>query len=457
MNLLLLCLTADLFIEMGYFVKMGLTIVTLYDFSLYYLFFFCVIDYIIKPFKISPLFYGLICLYLLPLCGLLLFPSDILIADSYRVTWDDVIFNGARPVHPEVTNLVIKDTFKFFFSAFIVQYMYHKFFGDDYKLLIVRFSRIITVFLIIGILEYIKNFTGGISEWASFTELFFGTTPSTVYESRLRGDLYELNLFTKEASHYAYTLFIAMIILLAKNIIVGKKSGFSFSIIICIILMMLSTSFSIVLFLPAFGVIYLLYRWCVFKPSSMRYEKILLFISVILGGSSFIAFILANEDGFVMGRIVLLFENIDLLFDINNNITFGDDSTYVRVMSVLQTFYAYLNRPLFGFSLGSMACHGATAMMISGIGIIGVFFWTKYYFYTSPLYVENRVSQYKFHYLLVIIVYFLINSLNSISLRPFYDSTVMAFVICLCSLFKSFTKQKKNYGECINYNNSSNI
>jgi len=436
MCLLLLCVTSDLFIGMGFFVMIGKTIITHYDFCLYILFLYCLTKCLRKPIKLNRTYCILHFLYLLPLFLLIIFPSKALVADAYRVTWDEIVFDGLSPVHPAITNGVLKFTLKFLISSFIVLYLYNNFSKEKCMQFIIYLSKIINYFLFLGIIECIvKNLFGNIELWGNITEFFFGSTPSTVYEARLRGGTYELNLFSKEASHYAYTLFLSMIILFARNIFIGNKSGVNFSLLLCVALMILSTSFSVVLFLASFFVLFLLYRWGVLRPSTQKYEKLVLIAVSVFGFSGFMSFIIANDDGFVFGRLSNFIENWQVFFDINNTVTFGDGSTYVRIMSILQTFAAFLDRPFFGFSIGSVFCHGSTAMLFAGIGLIGVIFWTKFYFYT--FYLSKRLFYHKRLYLAAIIVYFGVNTFNSLSLRPFYDMTLITIVICYYFILSS--------------------
>lgn len=443
-NLLLLCATTDLFIEMGFFLKKGETYITFYECSFYTLFLYCFFDYLQNPFNLNKNIVRLNLLYIIPVILLILFPSNIKIADSYRVTWDEVLFEGRSLVHPTITNLVIKTTAKFIFSSFIALYLYTKYKIDNYKVFIHRFSHIINIFLIMGILEFVKNYVGGIEIWGKTTEFLFGTTPSTVYESRQRGDAYELNLFTREASHYAYTLFLCIVIKMGKNVFT-KRRALSPTIIVCAALMLLSTSFSTILFLIAFFFLYLLYRWGIQKPKQIRFEKFFLIVGILGGFSSVMAYLAQHDDGFVIGRLLNFVENWEALLDIDGQMLMDDNSTFVRVLSVLQTFKAFFYRPFFGFSLGSVGCHGATAMLFSGIGIIGVYYWTKFYFYTNTLY--KGMNPQKELYAFAIFLYFLINSLNSLNLRPFYDTTLLLVIISYTFLFSDYVNKKRaSYG-----------
>lgn len=438
-NLFLLCLMTDLFVEAGFVITIGSTIVPYYDYCAYILFFVCLTQYIKSPSALPPILKKLNFCYIFPLFLIVVFPSEAWVADGRTVLWDEVFLEGRRPVHPTVTILVLKTTLKFIFSSFIAFWVYRNYVVSDYKHILIKASRLINVFLCIGLFEYVfKNFLGGNIIWGDFAESVLGTSSSTAFEGRLRGATYELTLFTKEASHYSYALFLCLIIKFGKNILIRKKDGVSFSMLVCVILMSLSTSFSTVLFLFAFVSLFLLHRWGIQRPKKMHLEK-LFFVAMLFVGSGGVMAYIANADGAIWGRLSNMFDNWETFVDIENQDAMGDNSTFVRILSVLQTFVAFSTRPLFGLSLNAAVCHGATAMLFSGIGLIGVFCWTKYYYYTTPLY--QMVSPSKYLYFVCVIIYLLVNLLNSLDLRPFYDTTLLTIIVSFNFIFSSYTRK----------------
>ncbi|MBP5724833.1 MAG: hypothetical protein J6X18_14825, partial [Bacteroidales bacterium] len=108
--------------------------------------------------------------------------------------------------------------------------------------------------------------------WGDLSLAFWGQTDSTIHAGRLRGVFYESCLFTKEASHYAYSLFIVSLIRFADNIVNNKQKIIDHWIVTCFALMFLSTSFASVNMLLSFVVIYLSYRWGVLRPNNMKLE-----------------------------------------------------------------------------------------------------------------------------------------------------------------------------------------
>ena len=234
---------------------------------------------------------------------------------------------------------------------------------------------------------------------------------------------------------------------MATNIWRGRKNGVDKFTIIILVLMLLSTSFSMVMFVAAFMAIFLLYRWTVLCPSTMKREITALTLVVFLGSSLVMAVLVANSEGFVAGRLLNLTSNLGDFFNMDADgkysSSLGDFSAFVRIYSTIMTLNAFFSRPLFGLSLGAAYCHGATAMLLSGIGIVGMFFLIKFYFYAVPYYKWFNIKS--LSYAIGIFIYFFINMLNSLELRPFCNTTLIAVAICFSVVFSQQSpKLKKN-------------
>lgn len=438
-NLIVLCVITEIFIEMGFVFSVG-TSTFFYSALIEDVIVIYSLFHIPSIRKRTDKTWGiLIICYFVPVVLLALFPSNELVTPS-GVRWDDVVFEGESLTRPVVNGTVLKMTTKFSIYTVMAIYANATFTTHHYQRILHKLSIGMKFFLILGIAEFvIKNILDGNTIWGHTLETLFGTSEFTVYEARLRGGTYELNLFTKEASHYAYALFLMPIIILADNLIQGKKNGISLSIFICIILSLISTSFSTLLFVFAFFYIFLLYRWGIQKPKTMKIEKILLTIGIIVVLSFTTIILTMYSDGFVTGRLLNLTENFsdfattDVQYRGNDS---GDSSTQIRTLSIIQTLLTFLSRPVFGVSLMSTSSHGATSLLLEGIGIVGVYFWTRCYFFLCPL--KQVLTPQKTLFLLSIIIFFCVNLLNSLVLRPFYELTAYTMAICFIFIFSPF-------------------
>jgi hypothetical protein len=382
----------------------------------------------------------------LPVILLGIYPCSVLIANGVDGIWDDIIHGEISASTPAFTGNVSRYTSRFVYATFIAMVVFKRFSINDYKNYLFGLSKVINVFLVVGIVEFLFKMVLGLKKtWGVMMETMLGFSESTVYDAELRGDSYGINLFTRESSHFAFTLLLCLIINMAINICKGRKNGINRYTFVILVLMLLSTSFSMVLFLAAFITIFLLYRWTVLCPPSMKREILTLIIVILSCSSLLVAVIVENSDGFVAGRLLNLTSNIGDFFNMDADgkysSSLGDFSAFARIYSVVMTLSAFVARPLFGISLGAAYCHGATAMLLSGIGIVGVFFLLRFYFYGLPY--QKCFQAKKATYSIAVFVYFFVNLFNSLELKPFCNTTLIAVSICFCVIFSCQNKKLK--------------
>lgn len=440
-NFLIFCTVTDIFFEAGYFIKMDETHLMLFsEYVQNVTVFYCFFYFISNRFSLSRDYLLLNLSYIIPILFLILFPSDVLIADGvYNGIWDDVLTGEGAAVPPSVNGSVITYTRRFIYATFIAVTVYENFGYDDYKYFLINLSKIVKFFLLLGLLEVlVRNVLGYGLLWGQFLESILGYTESTyIYDDYSRGDDggIGLALFTREASHYAFSLLLCLIINFAGNLFKDCNKRFDLFTAICIFLMLLSTSFSTILFLSTFVVLYLIYRWTILCPSTMKKEILFVSLFIFVGSSIFVSVLSGHSDGFVTGRLLNFYDQFGDFFDVEGlyDESLGDSSTFVRIYSVIMTVIAFLSRPLFGLSLGAAYCHGATAMLLSGIGIFGMCYFVKFYFYDKSFNILFKVRNIPF--IAAIFLYFLINMLNSLELRPFCNTTLIAIALCFSVIY----------------------
>lgn len=393
-NMVVFAAVLQIFFGKGFIIKIGESVLALENLP-----FLILAAYSITNFKFDMAkqtqknMLALLCCYCLSIILLVIFPSDAWVATG-NVQWDDIIFNGVKPLHPTINSYVIQTTIKFISCLFIYLFIYNYWKTSDYKKFISKLSHIANYFLILGLVEFaIKNYFGLNETWGDLCRAFFGDAKNTVYAGRLRGFFYESNLFTREASHYAYSLFCVAIIKFADNIVNNRNKKIDNWIFLCFVLMLLSTSFLSVSTITTFILVFISYRWGVLRPITMKAEMIVLGILILaLFLSSFaLSF---SENNFIGNRLNILINNFSayFTFDISfNNIgTDGDSSTFIRILSIMQTFKLFLERPFFGYSLGTLTSHGSAATFLSHIGVVGFVCWLNYYMLKNPLFKEIK-------------------------------------------------------------------
>ena len=111
------------------------------------------------------------------------------------------------------------------------------------------------------------------------------------------------------------------------------------------------------------------------------------------------------------------------------------------MLSVFETLKLIIYRPIFGFGTGAVTSHGSSSMLLAGVGILGMLFWFKVVFYGKISGFNNKYL-YKSGYLGVISIWFMINMLNSMGLRPFYEMSALILVLVFRNLFGEKVNEK---------------
>lgn len=376
-----------------------------------------------------------------------LFPSDAQVA-SIEGSWDDILVKGAAFSNPRISGFVIQQTFQLVCAVFVVLACYNNFENKDFLLLLQKFSLLIKfvfcIFFVELLLKYLFQFEG----WGEIVKAFFGLSDSTSVIARSRGFGIELTGLTKEASHHAYSLFVSLLILWANRKLSDAKNDFW--IILGAVFLFLSMSFSAVLFGIGLGGIFLLYRWNGLKVKQRRREQLVLglaFLGVLLMLIQGIVYL--DSEGFFSRRILSLVEEFTVL----SNDTWQQEtealewSNRVRLLSVFMSIKAFVSRPVFGYGLGSITCHGSTVMMLSGVGLIGIAIWVRFFFSN----IRNRFSFInKGYFRMSVILFLAINMLNSLALRPFYEFHTFFIAIS----FVVFYSKQISLNDDFNYNTS---
>ena len=82
----------------------------------------------------------------------------------------------------------------------------------------------------------------------------------------------------------------------------------------------------------------------------------------------------AGDSYFVTRSISFLEDFYDIVI-LNYNI--AGYSNVARLVSIVETFKDFLNRPVFGLGIGVQMAHDMTVSMLSDFGILGVILWVK--------------------------------------------------------------------------------
>lgn len=323
---------------------------------------------------------------------------------------------------------------------------------EDYCFLINKTAFYCKLVLLYGILEAIVTYIFKSSICRSVIDIVFGRGRSTFSTLILRENGFMLQGFTREASHYAFSLFISIIIIYTSNKLKFKRGYFWY--ITYVLISILSFSLSPVLYFGGLLILLALIKIKMNPQDAMK--KLLKLLYGFLGvglilclGYYIIELTYQNSDNYLVERLGDFFSSIKIIGGNYGMSLFSNyqyrSSNMIRLYSIVNTFKLLMNRPLFGFGIGTITCHGSTAMFLGDVGILGLYMWYKF-----VSYVPDRGCFSKIDYLLyriTIIVYIVINIFSSKYLIPFNSVVVIIYIVCAKYLFGNqcnLVKRKEN-------------
>ena len=443
LNMTLLTVFLELYVEMGYFINIKGTLISYRTIGEMFLLFISILSLVkLHKIKINKNVFFLICIIIIGIINLILIPAKVKTANG-NISWDDFIM-GQSFEYINFNFFVVQEALQMIVFIINVLAIYNIFEKEDYKEMLIKFSRIIKIILIFGLVEFVIKYILHSNIYNEISNIIFGKAEASVLVLKERGTGYILQGFTTEASHYAYVLMVSTIILFASNQMTNKEKKW---IGICIFLMCTSMSFSSILFVFGLSVIYILYRISNTKTNKIKIIKIFLIFLIILIMMGIVIFNFSNifnnlsENNFLQRRLKSLIQEIELIF--NGEWTTSTESlewsNRVRLVSSFETLRLIKYRPLFGLGIASVTSHGSTTMLLAGIGVLGSYFWTKYIFFSLK---NNLCNVNRIYYDLAIVTWFLINMLNSMGLRPFYELSSVFLMEAFIIIFSSNIKIK---------------
>ena len=441
-NLFVFTLFCEMYIEIGYAIQIG-GFINYRTIAEFVLFLFCLNNINLRaiPNRILVAYVTLMIALVIPVLQLFFFPSDQLVAIVGN-EWDKILVEGASPKHPVLNGYVVQMLIQFGIQGIVLVYMLTNFEKISYLRLMCKIDQMINCMLILGLLEFVIVSVFRQNElWGTIKLGVFGFSEGTYWTNRMRAGLYELTLFTKETSHYANVLLYSFFFKSAYNLVIKKRIIDKY-LILNFMIMAVGMSFSSLLCAFCIFVVLMAYRWRILRPSTRRYEQTLIMFSILFLLVLFSTIISTlNSEGFFSRRIVSLIEEIDIVTS-NMWMLPGVDSlewsNRVRLLSIYQTLLAFIHRPLFGYGIGAVCCHGATAMMLAGCGVIGLYVWSKFVFFSQPLIKIYRPE--KVGYLISFLMFLFVTIFYSNGVKAFYELSAIMLAISFCVIF---SKRKK--------------
>lgn len=372
----------------GYFLLVGKSSEVSYDVAMsFVLFLFCVYYLFEEHFVINKKGliwgYGFLIVAIISVFYEQFFPYKNLIMDSATsgINWDAYIFGLPEGIKSYatiklsrlITYFVIATSY--FFALLIAKSSMTK---DDLFYIIKKVKCIFPYIIVLGLGEYLsKNYFGG-DLYETFMELIFGTGSGTFTDLIERGEGYQLQGLSNEPAHFSFMLYWGITFLLIEHKVLTQTS-FSLKekieILLMIILMYLSGSFSTyVYFIILLSFIFWIYQ----SQISSHFLKSLLIImgTMILVGMVYIFTTAIDASSYLGQRIASVYDSIDLI-SIGTVSGVGGSSVLARLVSIYDTAWDFLQRPLLGLGPTVQISHGVFVNFLSDVGLIGLFFWCK--------------------------------------------------------------------------------
>lgn len=438
------CLTGvvELAIERGYFLQIGNQQIAYRTFCEFVL--FAISFFMLLKFKIKRAYCRNI---LLTLCGLiigwillLIFPSNATGA-TFEVSWDSILAYRLNRVPIRFNSGMILEIIQIFMFFVILLNASQSFKIEDWKRALSKLSNWMFYVVFFTSFEVINNYLLKSNIYFTIVDGLLGSSIATVADLYSRGNGYVLCGLTKEASHYAFCLSVILILLTVNYLYNDCNLKFKKRFLLCgliiLIELLLSMSFSTIYYVSCL----ILLLFCI------RYEKkghsSIKLILVIVMSLVALIFIVAKiddiaalfgMDSFWGRRLYSVSEELQLISSSEwlTAVTALEWSNRVRLGSTFETIKLVFYRPLFGLGLSSATAHSSFAMLLAGAGFIGTFLYLKSMFG----WVRKVVESYnKSLFITCVLVYLTMTLLNSLSLRPFYESwsILLAFSFGLLS------------------------
>jgi len=350
-KLITLTICIEAFVNLGYFFKINSFELQYAEFLLIILGFVSIYQLIIHKVNKNLLILVILLITSVLISNILLiiipFQKPII---SFGMSWN-AYFSG-NMILPTFTVQTIKMTIRIFLFALIVISSNKILTKDNINYVISIFLKFGLFIIFIGFVEFIIKNMFQSNVFGLFTSWFFGIGEWTLESLLERGNTYALQGFTREPAHFALSLFILGFVLICKTDM-KKRTMYLLAILIT---MVLSRSFSAIIYI---GTLYFVYT--IVNKKYIAFSLIpILYIGFL---------VLNNYLGYYIDRLA----NIYSIF-ISSNINFNS-SEYIRILSILENFKIFLNRPLFGIGVGTSYAHAFIPTFVASVGIIGFSLW----------------------------------------------------------------------------------
>lgn len=372
MSLVALTACLEIFVNVGYFVKISFYEFKYSEFIYLLLFMSVFVHYInnkidIKYIKFLLIFIGFIIINNLLI---VIYPyAEPIITFEGQARWWDYILKGEGEFVNFTFQTIMMD-FRYIMFMVILFYVVSNNNNDNNMFIINKFFMYSKIIMMYIVLELIFIYAGNVNVLYDLRNNIFGIASSTA-GLFTRGSATALSALTLEPGHIAKALWVLLLV----YILTKEKLNYSY-IALVFIYLLLSTSFAGLLYIASLVFI-------LFIKERNKYLKfaIILFITIS------ISIILIYYQGLVyynFQRFISVY-NLFRYLDIDD----ATGSEIERLMSNAVLLKVFLSRPFFGVGIGTVYSYSALISLLATVGMIGV----SLLFYLYAMLLEKFVNK----------------------------------------------------------------
>ena len=288
-------------------------------------------------------------------------------------------------IKPEFTKFTIFLFALAVIQAFVFDGVYKTLGLDETKKVVLNLAKLSKIVVAIGVVELVIKDILQSNIYNDVMVFIFGRGPSAYTELVQRGSVFMLTGLSREGSHYASALGIAVVLLFASQKCAKRKYA-NLWIAVAMVLMVFSGAFTQVvsiLMLLAFYAVYYVNEYEGGKKKVGRIVGISFAAVVLVVAGVFVYDRFMTSDNYISARLSSAFATVGNVFSKDASyytMLATIDSTTTRLYSIVHTLSNLVYRPLFGLGEGSTYCHGCAALTIAEIGLLGTYTYLRFYF-----------------------------------------------------------------------------
>ena len=299
----------------------------------------------------------------------------------------------------------------------------------EFKKIVIILAKLSSIMFMFWIIESIFSLIES-DAFRIFANKFFGVASASYTSIFQRSGIIVLYGFMKEPSQLNLCLFQNIIIIYAFIKYSNNKTFSYIKIISCLILLLLVSAMSSILYILAFMFILLIDY--LFNKKINKTQKII-FMSFVLLASLIMGISLYNK---YEDRILVA---LSIVFNGEQELIDGHVSEFARLLSIQNAFTIFFKRPLFGIGTGITSAHTMIPVVLADFGLVG----SILLFLTYKSLIKHKMTIPNLLKLIgLIIIFSIIGEIGQI-----YHEISVVIYICLFNRINKYSVNKKEIVE----------